>query len=46
MNKKIIISSSVLIVSLIIFFMERADLKEAGISIYLFGIFEVFYLIL
>ena len=45
MNKKIIISSSVLIVSLIIFFMERADLKEAGISIYLFGIFEVFYLI-
>ena len=45
MNKKIIISSSVLIVILIIFFMERADLKEAGISIYLFGIFEVFYLI-
>lgn len=30
---------------MIIFFMERADLKEADISIYLLGIFEVFYLI-
>lgn len=45
MNKKVLISSSVLIVIMIIFFMERADLKEAGISIYLLGIFEVFYLI-
>lgn len=45
MNKKVLISSSVLIVIMIIFFMERADLKEAGILIYLLGIFEVFYLI-
>lgn len=45
MNRKILTSSLIMIAILAIFFMERFDLKEAGVMIYILGIYEIFYLL-
>lgn len=45
MNRKIVISSSIMAAILAIFFMERFDLKEAGFMIYVLAIYEIFYLL-
>ena len=43
MKKKVIKSSIIMLSILIIFFLERFDLKEAGFLIYLLCIVEIFY---
>jgi len=43
MKKKVIKSSIIMLLILIVFFLERFDLKEAGFLIYLLCIVEIFY---
>ena len=45
MNRKIVISTLIMIAILAIFFMERFDLKEAGFIIYILAIYEICYLL-
>lgn len=43
MKKKVIKSSIIMLLILIVFFLERFGLKEAGFLIYLLCIVEIFY---